>query len=57
MAFPSLAAVTGGDERAVAGALEDAGFEVLVLNPRQVRRFAQAKGRLAGGRHQRMRPK
>jgi transposase len=38
---------SGGYEREVADALEDAGFEVHLLNPRQVRRFAQAKGRLA----------
>jgi transposase len=38
---------SGGYEREIVEALEDAGFEVHILNPRQVRRFAQAKGRLA----------
>jgi transposase len=38
---------SGGYERAVIDALEDAGLAVALLNPRQVRRFAQAKGRLA----------
>jgi transposase len=38
---------SGGYERDVIDALQDAGFEVALLNPRQVRRFAQAKGRLA----------
>jgi transposase len=38
---------SGGYEREITNALEDAGFEVHVLNPRQVRRFAEAKGRLA----------
>ena len=39
---------TGGYERMVVDALEaDDGFEVALLNPLRVRRFAQAKGRLA----------
>jgi transposase len=38
---------SGGYEREVLDALEDAGFVAVLLNPRQVRRFAQAKGRLA----------
>jgi len=38
---------SGGYERDVIDALQQAGFEVALLNPRQVRRFAQAKGRLA----------
>lgn len=38
---------SGGYERNVVEALEDAGFVVAVLNPRQVRQFARAKGRLA----------
>jgi transposase len=38
---------SGGYEREVVDALEDAGFRVKLLNPRQVRRFAEAKGRLA----------
>jgi transposase len=38
---------SGGYERDVVEALEDAGFLVAVLNPRQVRQFARAKGRLA----------
>jgi transposase len=38
---------SGGYEREVIDALEDAGLTVARLNPRQVRRFAQAKGRLA----------
>jgi transposase len=38
---------SGGYEREITDTLEDAGFEVHVLNPRQVRRFAEAKGRLA----------
>lgn len=38
---------SGGYERAVIEALEDAGFMVDLLNPLRVRRFAQAKGRLA----------
>jgi transposase len=38
---------SGGYEREVIDTLEDAGFEVHLLNPRQVRRFAEAKGRLA----------
>lgn len=38
---------SGGYERAVIEALEDAGFMVDLLNPPRVRRFAQAKGRLA----------
>jgi transposase len=38
---------TGGYEREAAAALVAAGFEVAVVNPRQVRAFAQAQGRLA----------
>lgn len=38
---------TGGLERAVAGALEAAALPVSVVNPRQVRDFARATGRLA----------
>ena len=38
---------TGGYERAVARVLADAGLPVVVVNARQVRRFAQASGRLA----------
>jgi transposase len=37
---------SGGYERMVIDTLEDAGFPLALLNPRQVRRFAQAKGRL-----------
>jgi transposase len=38
---------SGGYEREVLDTLQDAGFIIAQLNPRQVRRFAQAKGRLA----------
>ena len=38
---------TGGLERAVAKALDDAGLPVRVVNPRQVRDFARALGQLA----------
>jgi transposase len=38
---------SGGYEREVLDALEDAGFIAVLLNPRQVRQFARAKGRLA----------
>jgi transposase len=38
---------TGGFERAVVGALATAGLPVAVVNPRQVRDFARATGRLA----------
>lgn len=38
---------TGGYERAVVAALAAAGLPVVVVNPRQVRQFAQALGRLA----------
>lgn len=38
---------TGGLERPVALALQHAGLPVAVLNPRQVREFARATGRLA----------
>lgn len=38
---------TGGWEVSVAGVLAGAGLAVAVVNPRQVRRFAQAKGYLA----------
>lgn len=51
--IPSLGAVhviceaTGGYERAVVTALHQAGIRVSVINPRQVRDFARACGRLA----------
>jgi transposase len=38
---------SGGYERDVIDRLEDAGLAVALLNPRRVRRFADAKGRLA----------
>ncbi len=38
---------TGGLEVPVAGALAGAGIAVVVVNPRQVREFARATGRLA----------
>jgi transposase len=38
---------TGGFERAVVAALAGAGLAVVVVNPRQVRDFARATGRLA----------
>ena len=38
---------TGGYEQQLAGALADAGFEVAVVNPRRMRRFADAAGNLA----------
>ncbi len=38
---------TGGLEMTVTAALMDAGFKVAVVNPRQVRDFAKASGRLA----------
>jgi transposase len=38
---------SGGYEREVIDTLQALGFEVLLLNPLRVRRFAQAKGRLA----------
>lgn len=38
---------SGGYEREVIDTLQAMGFEVLLLNPLRVRRFAQAKGRLA----------
>ena len=38
---------TGGLEVSVAGALYDAGLPVVVINPRQVRDFARATGKLA----------
>jgi transposase len=38
---------TGGFERTVVGALAAAGLPVVVLNPRQVRDFARATGKLA----------
>jgi transposase len=38
---------SGGYERLAIDTLEDAGFEVVLLNALRVRRFAQAKGRLA----------
>ncbi len=40
---------SGGYEREIADTLEDAGFEVHVLNPRQVRRFAEHAPAKAGG--------
>ena len=39
--------VTGGLETPVAGALAAAGIAVAIVNPRQVRDFARATGRLA----------
>ena len=38
---------SGGYERAVIDTLQAAGFEPVLLNPLRVRRFAEAKGRLA----------
>lgn len=38
---------TGGYERAAVGALQAAGVAVSIVNPRQVRDFARARGRLA----------
>jgi len=38
---------SGGYDRVVTDALQAAGFEVATLNPLRVRRFAEAKGRLA----------
>lgn len=38
---------TGGYERRLAAGLQDAGCEVAIVNPRQVRDFAKALGRLA----------
>ena len=38
---------TGGFEVAVAGALAAAGLPLVVVNPRQIRDFARATGRLA----------
>ena len=38
---------SGGYEAAVAGGLYEAGLPVVVVNPRRVRAFAQAQGRLA----------
>lgn len=38
---------SGGYDRTVTDALQAAGFEVATLNPLRVRRFAEAKGRLA----------
>ena len=38
---------TGGLETAIAAALVSAGFQVCIVNPRQVRDFARALGRLA----------
>lgn len=38
---------SGGYEQKLAGALADAGFKVAVVNPRRVRRFADASGNLA----------
>ncbi len=42
-----LLEATGGFERAAVGALATAGLAVVVVNPRQVRDFARATGRLA----------
>ncbi len=42
-----LLEATGGFERAVVAALAAAGLAVVVVNPRQVRDFARATGRLA----------
>jgi transposase len=42
---------SGGYERSVLDWLQAQGFEVLLLNPLRVRRFAQAKGRLAKNDH------
>jgi transposase len=38
---------SGGIEAPVAGELSEAGLGVVVINPRQVRDFARATGRLA----------
>jgi len=38
---------TGGYERRLAAGLQDAGCEIAIVNPRQVRDFAKALGRLA----------
>jgi len=38
---------SGGYEREVLDRLDDAGFVTVLLNPRQVRQFARAKGKLA----------
>ena len=38
---------TGGLERAVARTLQEAGISTAVVNPRQIRDFAKATGRLA----------
>lgn len=38
---------TGGYEQKLALALHDAGFQVAVVNPRRMRRFADAAGNLA----------
>jgi len=38
---------SGGYERAVAGALRRAGFDVRIVDPKRVRHFAKAAGRLA----------
>jgi len=49
-AFPQAAVIleaTGGLEFGVAAALTSAGFRVAIVNPRQVRDFARALGRLA----------
>jgi len=42
-----LLEATGGLEMAVTAALIDAGFKTVVANPRQIRDFARASGRLA----------
>lgn len=46
---PTLVAMeaTGGLEKALARALDEAGINVAVVNPRQVRDFARSLGRLA----------
>jgi transposase len=46
-ASPTLLEATGGYEREITVALADAGLPVVVVNPRQVRDFAKATGRLA----------
>lgn len=38
---------TGGWERAVLGALQAAGYQAVVINPRQIRNFAKAANQLA----------
>ena len=38
---------SGGYERTIAGVLRRAGFDVRIVDPRRVRHFAKAAGRLA----------